>query len=100
MRLINADELKKDDELILWLSHNPVRTGKMLKMMSELFIKKIDNQTSIPAIPIEVYDKMIQEIMDTGAYEYKTCGKTDFLKGINYCLSVIEKYRTEGEEES
>lgn len=41
-RLIDADALKKDDEVTEWLSLNAVRTGKMLKKFSELFIKKID----------------------------------------------------------
>ena len=41
-RLIDADTLKKDDEVTEWISRNPVRTGKMLKSFSELFVKKID----------------------------------------------------------
>lgn len=43
-------------------------------------------------------DKIRAEIMDTGAYEQEVNGKTEFLKGINYCLSVIDKYKTESEE--
>ena len=35
MRLIDADELKKDDEVTMWLSKDPVRTGKQLRMFSE-----------------------------------------------------------------
>ena len=46
-RLIDADALKKDDELAVWLSLNPVRTGKMLKYFSEIFIKKIDAALTI-----------------------------------------------------
>ena len=38
-------------------------------------------------------DKIRDEIMDTGAYEQEVNGNTEFLKGINYCLSVIDKYR-------
>lgn len=49
-RLVDADALSKDDEVTEWLSLNPVRTGKMLKRFSELFIKKInDAQTIIEA---------------------------------------------------
>lgn len=44
-------------------------------------------------------DKIIDEIMDTGAYEQEVNGKTEFLKGINYCLGVIDKYKTESEDE-
>lgn len=46
-RLIDADTLKKDDEVTEWLSCNTVRTGKMLKSFSELFIKKIDATKTI-----------------------------------------------------
>lgn len=46
-RLIDADALKKDDEVTEWLSLNAVRTGKMLKRFSELFIKKIDDTPTI-----------------------------------------------------
>ena len=51
-RLIDADELKKDDEVIMWLSNDAIRTGKQLKMFSELFIKKIDDAPTVKAIPI------------------------------------------------
>lgn len=91
MRLIDADELIKDDEINLWLSNDAVRTGKTLKMFSELFIKKIDEQPTIQAVPIDVLDKIRAEIIDTGAYEQETNGKTQFLKGIDYCLSVIDE---------
>lgn len=45
--LIDRDILKKDDETTLWLSLNAVRTGKMIKYFSELFIKKIDSADAI-----------------------------------------------------
>ena len=51
MRLINADALKADDELTKWLSMNPTRTGKTLKMFSELFIKKIDDAPTVEERP-------------------------------------------------
>ena len=37
-------------------------------------------------------EKLRAEIMDMGAYEQEVNGKTEFLKGINYCLGVIDKY--------
>ena len=46
-RLIDADALKKDDEVTEWRSLNAIRTGKMLKSFSELFIKKIDTTPTI-----------------------------------------------------
>ena len=45
-----------------------------------------------------VLDKVIDQIMDTGAYEQEANGETEFLKGINYCLGVIDKYKEEGED--
>ena len=56
MRLIDADELIKDDEVNLWLSNDAVRTGKTLKMFSELFIKKINEQPTVEAIPKAEYE--------------------------------------------
>ena len=38
-----------------------------------------------------ILDKLRAEIMDTGAYEQEVNGNTEFLKGINYCLGVIDK---------
>ena len=42
-----------------------------------------------------VLDKIRAEIIDTGAYEQETKGRTEFLEGINYCLGVIDKYKVE-----
>lgn len=44
-----------------------------------------------------VLDKVRAEIIDTGAYEQEVNGNTEFLKGINYCLGVIDKYKAETE---
>jgi len=44
-----------------------------------------------------VLDKIREEIADTGAYEQEVHGKTEFLKGIDYCLSVIDRYAAESE---
>ena len=41
--------------------------------------------------------KLRDEIIDTGAYEQEVNGNTEFLKGINYCLGVIDKYKAEME---
>lgn len=40
-------------------------------------------------------EKIRAKIEDTGAYEQEVNGKTEFLKGITYCLNVIDKYRAE-----
>lgn len=42
-----------------------------------------------------ILDKIRAEIMDTGAYEQEVHGKTEFLEGINYCLDILDKYKTE-----
>lgn len=49
-------------------------------------------------IEADVLNKIRTEIMDTGAYEQETMGQTEFLKGINYCLGIIDKYNVESEE--
>ena len=46
-----------------------------------------------------ILGKLRTEIMDTGAYEQEVNGKTEFLEGINYCLSIIDKYKEEMESE-
>ena len=46
-----------------------------------------------------IIDKLRDEIMDTGAYEQEVNGNTEFLKGISYCLGVIDKYKAESESE-
>ena len=46
-----------------------------------------------------IIDKLRDEIMDTGAYEQEVNGNTEFLKGVNYCLGVIDKYKAEMESE-
>jgi hypothetical protein len=41
----------------------------------------------------DILDKIAEELADTCAYEQEVHGKTEFFHGVNYCLSVIEKYR-------
>lgn len=52
MRLIDADELKKDNETNLILSRDAIRTGKQLKLCAEMFIAKIDKAPTIDAVPV------------------------------------------------
>lgn len=47
---------------------------------------------------MEILDKIVKEIEDTGAYKQEVSGKTEFLEGIDYCLSVINKYKVESEK--
>ena len=46
-RLIDADKLSQDDEVTEWVSRDAVRTGKQLKMFSELFLKKIKDAPTV-----------------------------------------------------
>lgn len=57
MRLIDADALKKDDELTEWITRDTIRTGKMLKAFSELFVKKINDAPTVNAVSEEVYTR-------------------------------------------
>lgn len=70
MRLIDADELKKDDEVTFWISRDAVRTGKNLKMFSELFIRKID---SAPTIEKRNKGKWINKTVKGSYMSYVEC---------------------------
>lgn len=67
-----------------------------LKILRETVESDEDHEifdTAIKAIEkASALDKIRREIMDTGAYEQEVHGKTEFLKGITYCLNVIDKY--------
>ena len=73
---------------IIKLSSQEETARKELKAL--LSIKPQEPKTN-------VLDKIRDEIIDTGAYEQEVNGKTKFLKGINYCLCVIDKYKAESE---
>lgn len=60
--------------------------------------KKLKEYINENYISNSVLDEIRAEIEDTGAYEQEVNGKTEFLKGINYCLGVIDKYKTESDE--
>ena len=64
-------------------------TGKMVEAC-HMAIKALEQEPML--------DKIRAEIMDTGAYEQETKGRTEFLEGINYCLGVIDKYKAESED--
>jgi len=87
MRLIDADALKKDDELTEWLSRDAIRTGKMLKRFSELFIKKIDNAPTVCDI-----EQIRAEILSLHVSNY-----SDYAMKIAV-IDIIDKY-TKGESE-
>ena len=72
---------------------NPLDFDRSTKINTalDMAIKALEQESII--------DKLRDDIMDTGAYEQEVNGKTEFLKGINYCLGVIDKYKDEMESE-
>ena len=68
---------------------NPLDFDRSTKINTalDMAIKALDQESII--------DKIRDEIMDTGAYEQEVNGNTEFLKGINYCLGVIDKQKAE-----
>ena len=96
MRLIDADELKKDDEVTMWLSNDAIRTGKQLKMFSEYFINKIDNMPTVNAIPMSVIDDIRADIQKEENIWYHDC-EPDFSKNfdvirVDIVLDIINKH--------
>ena len=100
MRLIDADKLKKDDEVTMWLSNDAIRTGKQLKMFSELFINKIDHMPTVQAVPIDVLDKIRAEIEEQMKMEcFDTYDEMfAYRTGLENAIDTIDKYRSESEE--
>ena len=72
---------------------NPLDFDRSTKINTalDMAIKALEQESII--------DKLRDDIMDTGAYEQEVNGNTEFLKGINYCLGVIDKYKDEMESE-
>ena len=70
---------------------NPLDFDRSTKINTalDMAIKALEQESII--------DKLRDEIMDTGAYEQEVNGNTEFLKDINYCLGVIDKYKAEME---
>ena len=68
---------------------NPLNFDRSTKINTalDMAIKALEQESII--------DKLRDEIMDTGAYEQEVNWDTEFLKGINYCLGVIDKYKAE-----
>lgn len=68
---------------------NPLDFDRSTKINTalDMAIKALEQESII--------DKLRDEIIDTGAYEQEVNGNTEFLKGINYCLGVIDKYKAE-----
>ena len=82
---------EEKEKLIRHLRYN-------LEIGADYLITDKDVVEIIKALEQEsIIDKLRDEIMDTGAYEQEVNGNTEFLKGINYCLGVIDKYKVDME---
>lgn len=92
MRLIDADALKKDDELTEWITRDTIRTGKMLKAFSELFVKKIDDAPTVNAVSEEVYTREYNLRKDAEMKAYKLKKAIDEIKAEIDTLSDNEYF--------
>ena len=112
MRLIDADALKKDDELTEWITRDTIRTGKMLKAFSELFVKKIDDAPTVNAVSEEVYTREYNLRKDAEMKVYKLEKAIDDIKAEieelkphshytqemkDKVLEIIDRHMKEGE---
>lgn len=62
-------------------------TDKSLDFDKSLILEvAVENGTPLE----EEFKKIKDEIENTGAYEQEVHGKTEFLKGITYCLNIID----------
>jgi len=55
-----------------------------LEAISKILEQKVSQENALDAVK--------EELTDTGAFEQEVHGQTDFLKGINYCLTVLSKH--------
>ena len=64
MDLIDRAELLKNDEVTEWLSNDAIRTGKMLKAFSELFVKKVESAQKVDAVTMSVIEEIKADIIE------------------------------------
>ena len=88
MRLIDADALKKDDEVTEWITKDAIRTGKMLKAFSELFVKKIDAAPTIQAVPQWI---PVSERLPEAGKQYLCCNEDGF-REVGYLSKVTGEW--------
>ena len=86
-------KIKRNDFCPL-IEENPRKNEKLANGTP---LDEISDDPSILTV-FDMCNNMRAEIMDTGAFEQEVHGKTEFLKGINYCLGVIDKYMPKSEE--
>ena len=72
-----------------------VHKGAMTKEERDKIVRNLKTQDE-EQIERLTLSKIEEELADTGAYEQEVNGNTDFLKGIQYCLDIIHKFK-EGE---
>lgn len=86
MDLIDRAELLKNDEVTEWLSNDAIRTGKMLKAFSELFVKKVESAQKVDAVPMSVIEEIKAEIQKNIEK-----GMLDAQYGLEIALLIIDK---------
>ena len=118
MRLIDADKLKQDDEVTLWLSNDAIRAGKTMKMLSALFVERIDNAPTVEFVPVDTLNKIKAEILEEANMAYADFERykvdylgadaeyvedelpqDDFRYGMERAIEIIDKYKAKSEEE-
>jgi len=87
----SIDDAREDFTFDVYTVLDFLPTNNEANQIIDSFDKVTSNIGQYP-----VLDKIRAEIIDTGAYEQEIHGKTEFLKGINYCLDVINRYRQKG----
>ena len=87
------------------LAEKPMSYEEMIDTLKGLVFGTFDRTTSkerdalsraidlLSNLDESIIDKIRAEITDTGAYEQEVNGRTEFLKGIEYCLNIIDKYK-------
>lgn len=75
-----------------WMRKNMTKMNPVLVGDFDMYQRKKELRKHDP-----ILDKIREEIADTGAYEQEVHGKSEYLKGIDYCLSVIDRYAAESE---
>lgn len=65
----------------------PYLAGKFVAYSRVLkALREVDN---------DVLEKIKEEIMEEGAYHQEVDSRTDYVKGINFCIDVINRYLEE-----
>ncbi len=96
MDLIDRAELLKNDEVTEWLSNDAIRTGKMLKAFSELFVKKVESAQKVDAVPMSVIEEIKAEILNS---EVKVVGYVNTERVLQIIDEKVKEHETMRKDE-